>query len=505
MIADCLTRLSTLGRSCQGVWDDAVDESLGAIGPQLDQLFREIRFSLAKGGRILVLGYPRFFPDPAEGDCDFAQGLPTGVFSQGEQDWLNSKLKLANRGVNYEVLAAVNRARRDTSRVFDRVQFEYVDVEELFDGNELCVAKFGGDPVPTSPVMNGLICAFCAENVWSFHPNLLGQQLLARAVLTEYQDGGPGRTERVLPGSSLAFNESVSAGLAEVTFATTWSGSDVVMSLRSPSGRLIARDSTAEDVVHELGSFYERYTVLDPEPGIWSIGLFGADVPDEGEDVLLEVIEFPRVNQPPIAQLTAAPLVGEAPLTVSFNGAGSNDPDGVIDAYTWYFGDGSTGSGESDTHTYDRPGRYRVMLAVTDIDGAIDFTETYITAELSIDVKPDSTKNPIRLRSQGVVPLAIFGLVAFDVTDLDPATLRAGPALTPSQHDLSDPATYGSHLDDVNGDGLLDLVLHFRTSQLGLLESSTELCVQASTLAGDLVEGCDEIRTNPTGHSVRAV
>ena len=33
-------------------------------------------------------------------------------------------------------------------------------------------------------------------------------------------------------------------------------------------------------------------------------------------------------------------------------------------AYLWEFGDGTTGSGQSPTHTYSRPGRYTVTLVM---------------------------------------------------------------------------------------------------------------------------------------------
>ena len=48
------------------------------------------------------------------------------------------------------------------------------------------------------------------------------------------------------------------------------------------------------------------------------------------------------------------------------------DPDGGVAAYTWDFGDGSTGAGATPSHTYAAPGTYAVELGVTDCEGKND-------------------------------------------------------------------------------------------------------------------------------------
>jgi hypothetical protein len=53
-------------------------------------------------------------------------------------------------------------------------------------------------------------------------------------------------------------------------------------------------------------------------------------------------------------------------LSVAFDGSGSTDEDGALSAYTWDFGDGTTGEGVSPQHTYSAPGTYDVTLTLGD-------------------------------------------------------------------------------------------------------------------------------------------
>lgn len=75
-------------------------------------------------------------------------------------------------------------------------------------------------------------------------------------------------------------------------------------------------------------------------------------------------------NQPPVAVATASPTRGSAPLTVQFNSDGSSDPDGVITAYAWDFGDGGTSTEANPAYIYNNVGTYQATLTVTDDDGA---------------------------------------------------------------------------------------------------------------------------------------
>ena len=93
--------------------------------------------------------------------------------------------------------------------------------------------------------------------------------------------------------ASISFSQTVALGQAQATFSTGWPGSDVIMTLTAPSGRIIDRSTVAPDVLHENGSTYEVYTIANPESGNWNVSLYGANVPIGGEEVIFGFASVP--------------------------------------------------------------------------------------------------------------------------------------------------------------------------------------------------------------------
>ncbi len=76
------------------------------------------------------------------------------------------------------------------------------------------------------------------------------------------------------------------------------------------------------------------------------------------------------VDLPPVAVITSNTSDGQAPLSITFDGSSSYDPEGGPLTYLWNFGDGSpTAMGPSQTHTYNALGNLNVRLTVTDQSG----------------------------------------------------------------------------------------------------------------------------------------
>jgi len=92
-------------------------------------------------------------------------------------------------------------------------------------------------------------------------------------------------------------------------------------------------------------------------------------------------------NQPPTAVAAASPLSGQAPLTVSFDGTGSSDPEGGNLRYDWSFDDGEYSTEQNPTHEYQRPGIYVAALKVTDDYDNINFDTVQITVTPGGNIK----------------------------------------------------------------------------------------------------------------------
>ncbi len=77
------------------------------------------------------------------------------------------------------------------------------------------------------------------------------------------------------------------------------------------------------------------------------------------------VVTPPPANVAP----TAAFTFSVNSLVASLNASTSVDPDGTIATYAWNFGDNTTGTGVTATHSYTTAGTYTVTLTVTDNGG----------------------------------------------------------------------------------------------------------------------------------------
>ena len=103
-----------------------------------------------------------------------------------------------------------------------------------------------------------------------------------------------------------------------------------------------------------------------------------------------------------VAQFSASPTSGQAPLVVTFTDTSS----GTITAWAWDFGDGVGSMIQSPTHTYNTPGTYTVKLTVSGPSGNNTATKTgYITVTAPPVAKPVAAFSATP--TSGPAPLAV--------------------------------------------------------------------------------------------------
>lgn len=160
-------------------------------------------------------------------------------------------------------------------------------------------------------------------------------------------------------------------------------------------------------------------------PGVYTVVL---TVTDEDGDVGTAATTIIVNNVIPTASLTYSQIAYEDEV-VYLSGYGFDSPsDKKTLAYTWDFGDGSTGAGKEATHIYTNEGMYNVTLFVTDIHGDVGIS----TITISVINPP---------------PLADAGWIQFE--DEDGVMSFSGTGLdTPSDQSL---LTYYWDFGDGNG------------------------------------------------------
>jgi hypothetical protein len=107
---------------------------------------------------------------------------------------------------------------------------------------------------------------------------------------------------------------------------------------------------------------------------------------------------------------------------------------------------------------------------------------------VSIDILPNEEVNSINLKSKGVIPVAILATESFDATTVDPLSVEFGSDGALEAHGKG-------HIEDVDGDGYPDLVLHFKTEDTGIQCGDTSASLTGETFDGQPIEGSDSIRT----------
>jgi WD40 repeat protein len=155
--------------------------------------------------------------------------------------------------------------------------------------------------------------------------------------------------------------------------------------------------------------------------------------------------------------------------------------------------------GQTDQAVAIEAGPKGKVVYVTGRSDGDTVTMAYLNGFLTaIDIRPGAP-NRIFPNSRLSIPVAIMGAEDLDVTEIDVASLRFGPAGAEPRHDLSDPFVFTGHIRDTNLDGYLDLVVHFSAQSTGIECGDTTATLSGACSDCRPFEGTDRIVTRGCG------
>jgi PKD repeat protein len=188
----------------------------------------------------------------------------------------------------------------------------------------------------------------------------------------------------------------------------------------------------------------------------------------------------------------------------TFSFAGSFTDPGVNDSpwnwsIAWGTGTPSTGTVTAQgaitaSNRVCGAGTYQVVLSVTDKDDgtgtdAAQVTVGYVAVDMLV-MPGSAPSSPVSLKKTGAMPVAILSSATFDARLVDLASVRLGNETGADTPVATQKGRYQSRIEDVNKDGLPDLVVMFSVPQLmandDLTPSTISLVVRGfQSAAGD--------------------
>ena len=197
------------------------------------------------------------------------------------------------------------------------------------------------------------------------------------------------------------------------------------------------------------------------------------------------------VNRTPVAD-AGGPYHGGVEEGITFDGAGSADPDGDPLLFTWDLGDGSQAAGATVLHSYALGGNYLVVLSAS--DGTLigrDSTSADVSGFLEADAFLAGRSRTISLAGGSTACLQLEPVEgSYENAAVDPASLVMHSEGTGTISRITGVVEKSSVLKDRDRDGIDELTVCFHRADLrqlfSLLSGRAERPV---TVQGRLVTG----------------
>lgn len=215
----------------------------------------------------------------------------------------------------------------------------------------------------------------------------------------------------------------------------------------------------------------------------------GILAPGEGGHARVNGVFYPFVKLAGTLNFVSAPIVlpntpGVFHVTIPFTFSGNLTGDALQpDVVNPIFTAVLSGHGMATFHFED------ITRGAASPQYRLSFIEyRFGPVAIQVDIKPATFPNSINPRSKGKIPVAILTTPTFNAATVDPTTVLFGATGTEAR-------LAHSALEDVDGDGDMDLVCHFATQDTGITCGDTHAFLTGTILGGMRFKGSDFIET----------
>jgi PKD repeat protein len=265
------------------------------------------------------------------------------------------------------------------------------------------------------------------------------QQGLARFAISSIAPNKEG--PRVSGASFVPSLSSPSAGSVKVSWTSNYDRDNELLTYTVQRGGVTVKTLTGRSMDWKrpalswtetglaAGTYSYRIKVTDPR---------GNTVTGNAVTITVNGAAANRQAVPEVSSFAAA----TAELTLTVDASAVSSPTGArITTYQWDFGDGSTGSGATTSHTYAEAGTYPVTLTATDADGTPTTITQAVQATAPAAPQPAPTVDPAPDAPAPLEPTTPPTEAEIGATPTPTPTVVPTPTPTPTPATAPEPGT----------------------------------------------------------------